>query len=208
MEFNHRADLVDCEGRGGRNGKRVVGDKLSESLQRLRSSARPVSRGHAVHVSRNRADPVVRDTQRTSNGYGIHSGQIERGSDRAAAACADSVREPVTLDQIVDPALPRGCLIAQSVIAGPTLPAAAAQADALLELQRKRIATALLAADVAASTADDVALQLTAINQSLAVLSRTGPNADRLEAVAYAAVAAAMSTLPLGSSSERESQPQ
>jgi AcrR family transcriptional regulator len=99
----------------------------------------------------------------------------------------------VTLDRIVDPAVPRGCLIAQSVIASPTLPAAAAaQADTLLGLQRKRIATALLAAGVDEPTADDVALQLAAVNQSLAVLSRTSLSAGQLGVVAHAAVTAAI----------------
>jgi AcrR family transcriptional regulator len=111
----------------------------------------------------------------------------------------------VTLQRIADPAVPRGCLIAQSVIASPSLPAAAAtQADALLGLQRKRIATALLAAGVTAPTADDVALQLAAVNQSLAVLSRTGLSAERLNSVAHAAVVAAMNALDPGSSSAQQ----
>lgn len=102
----------------------------------------------------------------------------------------------VTLDRIADPAVPRGCLIAQSVISSPTLPrAAAAQAGALLGLQRKRIATALLDAGVEAAAADDVALQVAAVNQSLAVLSRTDLGAGQLESIAHAAVTAAMNAL-------------
>jgi AcrR family transcriptional regulator len=99
----------------------------------------------------------------------------------------------VTLDRIADPAVPRGCLIAQSVIASPTLPPqAAAQADTLLGLQRRRITTALVAAGVAAPLAEDVALQMAAVNQSLAVLSRTGLSPERLGSVARAAVVAAV----------------
>ena len=112
----------------------------------------------------------------------------------------------VTLDRITDPAVPRGCLIAQSVMASPSLPpAAAAQASALLGLQRTRIATALLAASVADSTAEDVALQVAATNQALAVLSRTGLSTDQLESVARAAVTAAKRAI---ASNTKEPAPQ
>jgi AcrR family transcriptional regulator len=117
--------------------------------------------------------------------------------ERALAAHADSIPAAlgaffeVTLDRIADPAVPRGCLIAQSVIMSPSLPPAAAQqADALLGLQGKRIRTALLSAAVSPEEADDVALRLAAVNQSLAVLSRTSLSDDRLRSVARAAVAA------------------
>lgn len=109
----------------------------------------------------------------------------------------------VTLERIADPAVPRGCLIAQSVIAGPSLPSAAAeQANALLGVQRKRILTALVAAGVSAAPADEVALQLAAVNQSLAVLSRTGVSAEQLESIAGAAVTAAMNAIALIAASE------
>ncbi|WP_166851104.1 TetR/AcrR family transcriptional regulator [Isoptericola sp. BMS4] len=118
------------------------------------------------------------------------------GSQTADVRAALTSFFDVTLERIADPDVPRGCLVAQSVIASPTLPAsAAAQADALLGSQRKRITTALLGAGVAASTADDVALQLAAANQSLAVLSRTSLSTEGLEAVARAAVSAAMTEL-------------
>jgi AcrR family transcriptional regulator len=104
----------------------------------------------------------------------------------------------VTLDRIADPTVPRGCLIAQSVLTRPTLPpGTAAQADALLALQSTRIRTALLAAGVLSSAADDVALQLAAVNQSLAVMSRTGLSGDRLRSIAHAAVASSIACAPL-----------
>jgi AcrR family transcriptional regulator len=102
----------------------------------------------------------------------------------------------VTLDRIADPAVPRGCLIAQSVITSPSLPStAAAQADALLGAQRTRIRTALLAATVPPPAADDIALQVAAANQSLAVLSRTSLSDEQLESVARAAASAAAAGL-------------
>jgi AcrR family transcriptional regulator len=111
-----------------------------------------------------------------------HSGDL--------SAALDAFFE-VTFERIANPAVPRGCLIAQSVIASPSLPpAAAGQADALLGLQGERIRTALLAAAVAPEAADDVALRLAAVNQSLAVLSRTSLSDARLRSVARAAVAA------------------
>lgn len=118
------------------------------------------------------------------------------GSQTADVRAALTSFFDVTLERIADPGVPRGCLVAQSVIASPTLPAsAAAQADALLGSQRKRITTALRGAGVAASTADDVALQLAAANQSLAVLSRTSLSTEGLESVARGAVSAAMTEL-------------
>lgn len=113
-----------------------------------------------------------------------------RGGELAASLTAFF---EVTLDRIADPTVPRGCLIAQSVLAGPSLPPAmSAQAGALLALQSSRIRTALLSAGVSSSAADDVALQLSAVNQSLAVLSRTTLGEDRLRSIARAAVASSI----------------
>lgn len=124
--------------------------------------------------------------------------------ERALTSHADDISAAltsffaVTLDRIADPAVPRGCLIAQSVIASPSLPSEAAQqAESLLQLQSKRIGRALVAAGVNKSRAADIALQMAAVNQSLAVLSRTSLADRRLRAVARAAVVAV--TADLGS---------
>jgi hypothetical protein len=102
----------------------------------------------------------------------------------------------VTFDRIADPSVPRGCLIAQSVITGPSLPpSATVRADALLGLQSMRLRTVLLSAEAPASVADDIALQLAVANHSLAVLRRTALSINRLESVARAAVCAAITRL-------------
>lgn len=144
--------------------------------------------------------------QRSLTRYGFRYGDRYK---RALASQPTDLRAAitaffdVTLERIADPAVPRGCLIAQSVIAGPSLPSAAAeQANALLGVQRKRILTALVAAGVSAAPADEVALQLAAVNQSLAVLSRTGVSAEQLESIAGAAVTAAMNAIALIAASE------
>jgi AcrR family transcriptional regulator len=102
----------------------------------------------------------------------------------------------VTLTRIADPAVPRGCLIAQSVMATPSLPASGAvEAGRLLDMQRQRIAAAIVSGGSDAAVADEVALQLAAVNQSLAVLSRTALPEDQLGSIADAAVTAAIGSL-------------
>ena len=122
--------------------------------------------------------------------------------DQALIAHRPDLRESltaffaVTLGRIADPGVPRGCLIAQSVMASPSLPPrAAAQASELLGLQSGRLEAALMAAGATPTDAKDVAWQLAAVNQSLAVLSRTDLSGERLTSVARAAVCASMDRL-------------
>ncbi|MER5415624.1 TetR/AcrR family transcriptional regulator [Streptomyces virginiae] len=90
----------------------------------------------------------------------------------------------VTLQRIADPDVPDGCLIAQTVMAAPALsPTIAARAIAALDLQHARLRTALNAAQLAEGDADDFAVHLTAVNQSLAVMSRTGASRKQLRTV-------------------------
>ncbi|MFE4858484.1 TetR/AcrR family transcriptional regulator [Streptomyces sp. NPDC056670] len=90
----------------------------------------------------------------------------------------------VTLQRIADPDVPDGCLIAQTAMAAPVLsPAIAARAAEALGLQRARLRTALNAARLSEADADDFAVHLAAVNQSLAVMSRAGASQKQLRTV-------------------------
>ncbi|MBB1158992.1 MULTISPECIES: TetR/AcrR family transcriptional regulator [Amycolatopsis] len=88
----------------------------------------------------------------------------------------------VTLQRIADPELPDGCLVAQTAMAIPVLsPEVAARATEVLSRQHARLRTALRAAKLA--DADDFAIHLAAVNQSLAVMSRAGASPEQLRAI-------------------------
>ncbi|MFB6823226.1 TetR/AcrR family transcriptional regulator [Streptomyces virginiae] len=88
----------------------------------------------------------------------------------------------VTLGRIADPDVPDGCLVAQTAMAAPTLgPTIAARAIEALNSQHARLRAALEAAQLA--EAEDFAVHMTAVNQSLAVMSRTGAGRQQLRAV-------------------------
>ncbi|WP_328491620.1 TetR/AcrR family transcriptional regulator [Streptomyces sp. NBC_00414] len=90
----------------------------------------------------------------------------------------------VTLQRIADPDVPDGCLIAQTAMAAPVLsPAIAARATEALGFQHARLRTALNAAQLTEGDADDFAVHLTAVNQSLAVMSRTRASQQQLRTV-------------------------
>ncbi|NDZ78042.1 TetR/AcrR family transcriptional regulator [Streptomyces sp. SID10853] len=90
----------------------------------------------------------------------------------------------VTLRRIADPDVPDGCLIAQTAMATPVLsPAIAARAVEALGFQRTRLRTALEAARLTESDADDFAVHITGVNQALAVMSRTGAGRQQLRTV-------------------------
>ncbi|MFE2926101.1 TetR/AcrR family transcriptional regulator [Streptomyces goshikiensis] len=90
----------------------------------------------------------------------------------------------VTLQRIADPDVPEGCLIAQTAMAAPTLsPTIATRAIEALDLQRARLRNALTAAQLAEGDADDFAVHMTAVNQSLAVMSKTGASQKQLRTV-------------------------
>ncbi|MFF3017294.1 TetR/AcrR family transcriptional regulator [Streptomyces sp. NPDC057939] len=90
----------------------------------------------------------------------------------------------VTLQRIADPDVPDGCLVAQTAMAAPALsPTIAARAIEALDAQHARLRTALSAARLAEGDADDFAVHLTAVNQSLAVMSRTGSSQEQLRTV-------------------------
>lgn len=90
----------------------------------------------------------------------------------------------VTLHRIADPAVPDGCLVAQTAMATPVLsPAIAARAIEAVGLQRARLQTALRGAELSEGDAEDHATHITAVNQSLAVMSRAGASGKQLGAI-------------------------
>ncbi|MGI5447515.1 TetR/AcrR family transcriptional regulator [Streptomyces sp. CA-243310] len=90
----------------------------------------------------------------------------------------------VTLQRITDPDVPAGCLIAQTAMAAPALsPTIAARAIEVLDLQHARLRTALNATQLTDDDADDFAVHLTAVNQSLAVMSKTRASQKQLRTV-------------------------
>nr|WP_203686501.1 TetR/AcrR family transcriptional regulator [Streptomyces sp. SID14515] len=95
----------------------------------------------------------------------------------------------VTLRRIADPAVPAGCLIAQSLAQLPVLPPdSGAHVRKLLDAQRARVRAAFTALDAEDHVLDELATYAVAVNQSLAVLSRAGvPDAELHSVAALAA---------------------
>ena len=90
----------------------------------------------------------------------------------------------VTLQRIADPGVPDGCLVAQSAMAAPVLsPAIAARAIEAVGLQRARLRTALTTAALAEGDAENHATHITAVNQSLAVMSRARASQQQLRTI-------------------------
>jgi AcrR family transcriptional regulator len=90
----------------------------------------------------------------------------------------------VTLARIADPDLPDGCLVTQSAMATPVLsPSVAQRAREALGFQHTRLSTALKAGGLPGETVAAFAIHIAAVNQSLAVMSRTGVGAEQLRAI-------------------------
>ena len=90
----------------------------------------------------------------------------------------------VTLQRIADPDVPDGCLVAQTAMATPVLsPAIAARAIEAVGLQRARLRTALSTAELTEDDAENHATHITAVNQSLAVMSRAGASQKQLSTI-------------------------
>ncbi|MFI5936483.1 TetR/AcrR family transcriptional regulator [Actinoplanes sp. NPDC051494] len=101
----------------------------------------------------------------------------ERYGTRYAAAGDLGSFLQVTLDRIADPAVPDGCLVAQSAALMPALtPDSATLIRSTLDNQR-RLIRALVGRD-------DLAVYVLAVVQSLGVLSRAGVPMDELRTVA------------------------
>ncbi|MGX1676066.1 TetR/AcrR family transcriptional regulator [Streptomyces sp. NPDC055400] len=125
----------------------------------------------------------VRCLDRYASRYGERYDQALSG---ASAEPLQAVRAffDVTLKRIADPDVPDGCLVAQTAMATPVLsPNIAARAIEALGLQRARLRTALIAAKLADSDAEDFAVHIAAVNQSLAVMSRAGASRNQLHTI-------------------------
>lgn len=113
-----------------------------------------------------------------------YGGQYDQALSEAAEDPLRAVREffDVTLQRIADPEVPDGCLVAQTAMAIPVLsPDIVARATKALGFQQARLRKALRAAKLA--DADDFAVHLAAVNQSLAVMSRAGASPKQLRAI-------------------------
>ncbi|MFJ9179166.1 TetR/AcrR family transcriptional regulator [Streptomyces sp. NPDC102360] len=90
----------------------------------------------------------------------------------------------VTLERIADPDVPDGCLVVQSVLAIPVLSASVAvRAKEAVGFQRSRLRAALKAGGLNDEAAETFAIHIAAVNQSLAVMSRTEVGAEQLRAI-------------------------
>jgi AcrR family transcriptional regulator len=110
--------------------------------------------------------------------------RYDQALSKAAEDPLQAVREffDVTLQRIADPEVPDGCLVAQTAMAIPVLsPEIVARATKALGFQQARLRKALRAAKLA--DADDFAVHLAAVNQSLAVMSRAGASQKQLRAI-------------------------
>ncbi|MER5439472.1 TetR/AcrR family transcriptional regulator [Streptomyces sp. NPDC002790] len=90
----------------------------------------------------------------------------------------------VTLERIADPDVPDGCLVVQSVLAIPVLSArVVGRAKEAVGFQRSRLRAALKAGGLHDEAAETFAIHIAAVNQSLAVMSRTGVGGEQLRAI-------------------------
>lgn len=97
----------------------------------------------------------------------------------------------VTLQRIADPEVPDGCLIVQSILSTPVLsPGVAERTQEAAALQPSRVLAALRARGLPDPDAELLAAYVTAVNQSLAVMSRTGAGPGQLRAVVDVAMTA------------------
>ncbi len=122
--------------------------------------------------------------------------------ERALAAYPDNPARAVeaffgvALDRIADPAVPDGCLLAQSASQSPTLNAdSRTRVRALLDKQLERVRAALSIPELDAKALDDLATYVFAVNQSLAVLSRAGTAGADLHSVVRIACTTVAETL-------------
>jgi AcrR family transcriptional regulator len=90
----------------------------------------------------------------------------------------------VTLGRVTDPAVPTGCLLAQSAAEAATLsPESQDFVRSQLRRQHLRVRAALLAGGIPRKEAEDLTSLVVAVNQSLAVLSRCAMPVRELRAV-------------------------
>ena len=125
----------------------------------------------------------MRCLERYATRYGgKYDAALSCAADRPLAAVRAFFE--VTLERIASPDLPDGCLVAQSVMATPVLSlSVAARAQQAVGFQLTRLRAALRAGRLHDETAEAFAIHVAAVNQSLAVMSRTGASAEQLRAI-------------------------
>lgn len=107
----------------------------------------------------------------------------------SSAASGDPLRAiraffEVTLHRIADPDVPDGCLVAQTAMATPVLsPAIATRAIEAVGRQHARLRTALTTAELPEGDAENYATHITAVNQSLALMSRARASQQQLHTI-------------------------
>lgn len=125
----------------------------------------------------------MRCLERYATRYG---GKYDTALSCAVDGPAAAVRAffEVTLERIADPGLPDGCLVAQSAMATPVLsPRGAARTKEAVGFQHSRLRAALKAGGLHDDVAETFAIHVAAVNQSLAVMSRTGASTEQLRAI-------------------------
>lgn len=145
------------------------------------SAATGLGRGSLYHAFGGKDALFVAALQRYGDRYtALYDAALSPVSDGAAVLVSRFLG--VTTQRLLDPALPSGCMIAESVAVRDGLsPQASSLATALLDSQRRRVHEALTGAR-AANVGVATELVIT-VNQGLAVLGRAGASGDRLQAV-------------------------
>jgi AcrR family transcriptional regulator len=147
-------------------------------------AATGLGRGSLYGTFRGKDELFRRALDRYGAEYGSrYDAALDAHSGDPAAAVAAFL--DVTIERITDPAVPTGCLIAQSAIESDTLStASAARVRELVGRQRSRVRVALgEPPHLAGEELDDLASFVVAANQGLAVMSRVGASETELRAV-------------------------
>ncbi|MFF0453820.1 TetR/AcrR family transcriptional regulator [Nocardia africana] len=147
------------------------------------SSATGLNRSSIYSSFGDKDSLYLRCLDRYATRYGRRYDQALSGASEAPLRAIWEFFE-VTLQRIGDPDLPDGCLVAQTAMAIPVLsPDIAARAIEALDSQHARLRTALNASKLADSDADNFAVHIAAVNQSLAVMSRAGASREQLHTI-------------------------
>lgn len=162
----------------------------ADATLELLASATGLGRGSLYGTFGSKDELFQRSIERYASIYGAQYDQA------MAAHTDDPVRAieaffATVIKRIGDPAVPVGCLIAQSAIEAPELGEGSRTAvRKLLENQTHRIRKTLAATGASTQTVAGLAIFVVAVNQSLAVLSRAAMSRRELETVAAVAVRA------------------
>ena len=109
--------------------------------------------------------------------------------DAGSAVSAVGAFFEVVLARLLDPALPGGCLLVQSVIESPSLDQASRdRAQELLGLQYRRLHAVLASSGAPDADVDAATRLVVTVNQGLAVMHRSGAGEQDLRATVTAAL--------------------